>query len=115
MSHCPAGLEPKANERRTLALLILWPIPIYASAYIFSKPFFTGWIVVSFIWIFVSVLLVGIYPAWEGRSSVIATIRAVVGSGKGGKAGVVQLGVGGSDGSVSTPEKGDESVDAKGL
>ena len=28
----------------TLALLLLWPIPMYGSGYIFSKKFFTGWI-----------------------------------------------------------------------
>ena len=26
----------------TVALLILWPLPMYGSAYIFSKKFFTG-------------------------------------------------------------------------
>ncbi len=27
----------------TLILLVLWPMPLYGSRYIFSKPFFTGW------------------------------------------------------------------------
>lgn len=31
----------------TLALLVLWPMPMYGSGYIFSKPFFTGWVVVG--------------------------------------------------------------------
>ena len=30
----------------TLALLVLWPMPMYGSGYIFSKKFFTGWVVV---------------------------------------------------------------------
>ncbi|MCJ1343625.1 hypothetical protein MMC31_001821, partial [Peltigera leucophlebia] len=29
----------------TLALLILWPIPLYGTGYVFSKRFFTGWVV----------------------------------------------------------------------
>jgi SSS family transporter len=29
----------------TVALLLLWPMPMYGSGYIFSKDFFTGWIV----------------------------------------------------------------------
>lgn len=28
----------------TLALLVLWPMPMYGSGYIFSKSFFTGWV-----------------------------------------------------------------------
>ena len=31
----------------TLALLVLWPMPMYGSGYIFSKKFFTGWVVVG--------------------------------------------------------------------
>jgi hypothetical protein len=32
----------------TLALLVLWPMPMYGSGYIFSKKFFTGWVRSSF-------------------------------------------------------------------
>ncbi|SPN99956.1 probable DUR3 - Urea permease [Cephalotrichum gorgonifer] len=95
----------------TLALLILWPLPIYGSAYIFSKPFFTGWIVVSFIWIFVSVVLVGIYPAYEGRDSVLSTFKAMLGGGKKEKPTVVVEGEEVSEGKNSgtaTPEKKSE-------
>lgn len=71
-------------------------------------------------------MLVGIYPAWEGRASVVATFRAVVGSGgksakdgNGGKTGesgvVVQVGGGGSEGSVSSREKGGEGEVVKGM
>lgn len=95
------------NTCRTLALLILWPLPIYGSGYVFSKPFFTGWIVVSFIWIFVSVMLVGIFPAWEGRASVIGTVKAVFGKGR--DPGVVVEGVRGEgDSGTATPEKKSE-------
>lgn len=38
----------------TLILLILWPFPLYGSGYIFSKPFFTGWVSVGIIWLFFS-------------------------------------------------------------
>jgi Na+/proline symporter len=31
----------------TLSLLVLWPMPMYGSGYIFSKKFFTGWVVVG--------------------------------------------------------------------
>ena len=38
----------------TIALLVLWPMPMYGSSYIFSLDFFTGWVVVGIIWIFFS-------------------------------------------------------------
>ena len=36
----------------TLALMILWPIPMYGTSYVFSKKFFTGWVVVGILWLF---------------------------------------------------------------
>ena len=29
-------------------------MPMFGSAYVFSKPFFTGWVVVGILWIFFS-------------------------------------------------------------
>ncbi|KAK9235098.1 hypothetical protein V1525DRAFT_458837 [Lipomyces kononenkoae] len=51
----------------TIALLVVWPMPMYGSGYIISKKFFTGWVVVGIIWILISLIVVGIYPIWEGR------------------------------------------------
>ena len=61
----------------TLALLILWPMPMYGSGYIFSKPFFTGWVVVGILWLFFSAFCVGLYPLWEGRGSMAHTFKAI--------------------------------------
>jgi hypothetical protein len=61
----------------TLALLILWPIPMYASSYVFSKPFFTGWVVIGIMWLFFALGCVGIYPLWEGRLSMAHTFKAI--------------------------------------
>ena len=62
----------------SLATLILWPMPMYGTGYIFSKRFFTGWIVVVFIWLFCSAICVGIYPLWEGRETCSRTIKAII-------------------------------------
>lgn len=56
-------------------------MPLYGSGYIFSKKFFTGWVVVGIIWIFCSTIAVVIYPAWESRQSVAKVIRHIL-SGK---------------------------------
>ncbi|KAJ4388327.1 urea active transporter [Neurospora sp. IMI 360204] len=61
----------------TLALLILWPMPLYGTGYIFSKPFFTGWVVVGIIWIFFSFIGVGLFPVYEGRETLIRTCKYI--------------------------------------
>ncbi|KAF2748793.1 urea active transporter [Sporormia fimetaria CBS 119925] len=54
----------------TLILLILWPMPLYGTGYIFSPSFFAGWVTVGIIWLMCSTLAVGVYPLWEGRDSL---------------------------------------------
>lgn len=62
----------------TLALLVLWPMPMYASSYVFSKQFFTGWVVVGIIWMFFAVFCVGLYPLFEGRNSLARTAKFMI-------------------------------------
>ena len=54
----------------TLVLLVLWPMPLYGSGYIFSQSFFSGWVIVGIIWLMCSTMAVGVYPLWEGRESL---------------------------------------------
>lgn len=61
----------------TLCLVILWPMPMYGTSYVFSRRFFTGWIVVLFIWIFFSAGIVIIGPLWEGREGLYTTFRGI--------------------------------------
>ncbi len=61
-----------------LFFLILFPIPLYASNYIFSKSFFKGYIVVAFLWIFFSVGIVTIYPAIEALPTTYDLIRRII-------------------------------------
>ncbi|KAK3331471.1 Sodium:solute symporter family-domain-containing protein [Apodospora peruviana] len=61
----------------TLAFLVLWPMPMYGSGYIFSKPFFTGWVVVGIIWIFCSFIGVGLFPVYEGRATLARTFKFI--------------------------------------
>ena len=62
----------------TLCYLILWPMPMYGSSYVFSKKFFTGWIVVGIIWLFGTAFGVIVFPLYEGRASIVHTIRSMV-------------------------------------
>ena len=52
-------------------------MPMYATGYIFSKKFFTGWVVVGIIWIFLSFGAVGIYPLWESRATLARVTKAM--------------------------------------
>lgn len=61
----------------TLALLVLWPMPMYGTGYIFSKKFFTGWVVVGIIWLIGSLMCVGVFPVFEGRKTLAFTAKAI--------------------------------------
>lgn len=61
----------------TWAFIIMWPMPMYGTSYIFSKRFFTGWIVVGFIWIFFTGFVVIVYPLWEGRKQIAFTMKGI--------------------------------------
>jgi hypothetical protein len=97
-----------------IALLVLWPMPMYGSGYIFSKKFFTGWVVVGIIWMFFSAACVGVYPLWEGRKTSIRTFKSIyldiTGKQKPPKASVVTEG---DSGAVTPPEGLNEKVMAK--
>jgi hypothetical protein len=61
----------------TVALLVLWPMPMYGSGYIFGKKFFTGWVVVGIMWLIGSLICVGLFPVFEGRKDLYATCKAI--------------------------------------
>ncbi|PHH59606.1 hypothetical protein CDD81_2818 [Ophiocordyceps australis] len=66
-----------------LILLVIWPMPLYGTGYIFSKKFFTGWVAIGIAWIFCSFMAVGLYPAWESRATLFRVVRLIF-TGKGG-------------------------------
>ncbi|KAL2261808.1 hypothetical protein VTK26DRAFT_3282 [Humicola hyalothermophila] len=70
-------ISKTATVIMTLALLVLWPMPLYGSGYIFSKPFFTGWVTVGIIWIFCSFLAVGLFPVFESRQTLARTMKHI--------------------------------------
>lgn len=56
-----------------LSFLVLWPMPLFGSAYVFSKKFFTGWVVVGIVWLACSTACVGIFPLCQGRKAMART------------------------------------------
>lgn len=61
----------------SLCFLILWPMPLFGTAYVFSKTFFTGWVSVSIAWLFCSSVCVGLFPLWEGREGIMRVVRGL--------------------------------------
>ncbi|KAI9817165.1 MAG: hypothetical protein M1827_001277 [Pycnora praestabilis] len=101
----------------TLCLLVLWPMPLYGTGYIFSRKFFTGWVTVGILWLFCSAACVGIYPLWEGRKSVAHTFKSIwldvsrkKKPGLQGREGIVMEG---SDGVGTPPEQTEEKMSMK--
>ncbi|KAJ3546469.1 hypothetical protein NM208_g1983 [Fusarium decemcellulare] len=45
---------------------VLWPLPMYAAKYIFGKGFFDAWLVVSIIWVWITMFIAGFYPIIDG-------------------------------------------------
>lgn len=61
-----------------LFFLILFPIPLYATNYVFTKTFFRGYIVVMFIWGFVAAGIIILLPMWEGKDAMIRLFNLAV-------------------------------------
>ena len=61
----------------TVCFLILWPLPMYGTGYVYSSQFFTGWVSIGILWLFCSTFCVGIYPLWEGRHSLVHTFSSM--------------------------------------
>jgi hypothetical protein len=51
-------------------LLQLVPLPMFGSGYVFSVKFFTGWVVVSIIWSFLSAFTTCLLPLWESKAAL---------------------------------------------
>ncbi|RKU41552.1 hypothetical protein DL546_002433 [Coniochaeta pulveracea] len=52
----------------SLTMDVIIPLPLFFSHYIYSKGFFTFYIVISFLWVFAAFGLCGILPVWETRT-----------------------------------------------
>ena len=48
----------------------LVPLPMFGSGYVFSVEFFTGWVVVSLIWSFLSAFITCLLPLWESKAAL---------------------------------------------
>lgn len=59
-----------ANGIFFFGAVILVPFTLFGTQYIYSRSFFTGWVVVAFIWIWVSVLICVVWPVVESLGAL---------------------------------------------
>ncbi|KAH7907163.1 Sodium:solute symporter family-domain-containing protein [Hygrophoropsis aurantiaca] len=52
-------------------IVILIPIPMFLSHYIFSLQFFRAWVVISVVWLFVAACITSVLPLWESRQAIM--------------------------------------------
>ncbi|WFD36643.1 hypothetical protein MCUN1_003530 [Malassezia cuniculi] len=86
--HIPTAGEVKYMQRMSivagstaaflfLVIWIIWPFSMYGTRFEFSESFFSGWVVVSLIWVFAGLLVVVFLPPIDGRHKIIQIIRGV--------------------------------------
>jgi hypothetical protein len=61
----------------TLVFMILIPFTLYGTGYVFSRHFFTGYVVVAFIWAWASFMICVILPLWESRDDLMYVVGAM--------------------------------------
>ncbi|KAF5873106.1 putative sodium solute symporter protein [Botrytis fragariae] len=61
-----------------LVTIVLWPIPLYRD-WIFTKSFFSGWVVMAIVWHFFAILAVVVYPVWDGRIEIVRVVKGMKG------------------------------------
>ena len=56
---------------------VLWPLPMYASKYVFGRTFFEAWLTVAIIWVWGSMLVAGFFPLIGGRRQFVSIYRVI--------------------------------------
>jgi len=62
----------------TIIMILIWPLPMYFSRYVFSKPFFTFWVAISMIWAICAAVSCIIYPIYESRRSIGGVLSGIM-------------------------------------
>ncbi|OGM42310.1 putative urea active transporter [Aspergillus bombycis] len=53
---------------------VIWPLPMYGSKYVFGKGFFSAWVVVAIIWLWLTMLVAIFYPIFDGGIQQITQV-----------------------------------------
>jgi len=58
-----------------LFYLVIFPLPLYGTNYVFSRRFFTGWIVVAFLWAWFASIVIICLPLYQGRKAMVLLLK----------------------------------------
>ncbi|KAI5964742.1 uncharacterized protein KGF55_001812 [Candida pseudojiufengensis] len=58
-----------------LIMWVLWPLPLYRD-WIFTRAYFKGYVTVGLIWLYVTLLIIGIAPLISGRKTIAFIVRS---------------------------------------
>ncbi|CAD0082232.1 unnamed protein product [Aureobasidium vineae] len=59
-----------------LVTVVFWPVPLYRD-WIFTLPFFKGWVTMAIIWHFAAMMAVIVYPVWDGRYVISTVLKGI--------------------------------------
>ncbi|CAG8946884.1 unnamed protein product [Penicillium salamii] len=54
---------------------VLWPLPMYAAKFVMGRKLFIAWVTVSLIWLWSTLIVIGVYPLWNGRDQIALIIH----------------------------------------
>lgn len=60
-----------------LVTIVLWPMPLYRD-WIFTKPFFEGWVTVALIWQWLTFFTVVVFPVYDGRHAISKVLHGIL-------------------------------------
>ena len=63
--------------------VIIFPLPMYGTRYVFSKPFYRFWVVMTFVLAWTATLVILIVPIWQGRHTLRLFTSYVLGKTRG--------------------------------
>lgn len=62
----------------TLILIIIVPLPLFFTSYIYSVAGFTAWVCIVLIWLFCGAISIGLFPLWEARSTIWLVAKGIM-------------------------------------
>lgn len=61
----------------TFILVIIWPLPLYVSGYVFSLEYYVIWVYIAIIWATGSAITIILLPIIESRGGIVEVIRKI--------------------------------------
>jgi urea-proton symporter len=64
--------------------IVLWPLPLYRD-WIFTKSFFNGWVTMAILWQWFALMVVVVFPIYDGRNAIQKSVLGMLKDGRVGR------------------------------